>query len=88
MPVTKKYDPNDIAITFNGILITGHADGTFIEVEAEDGFVKHVGSSGDVCIVNKNKDKDKWNGACETCGKGTYTGMNNVEHEGGKCDRS
>jgi hypothetical protein len=26
------------------------------------------------------------NGTCQKCGKGTYTGMNNVEHEGGKCD--
>ena len=27
----------------------------------------------------------RWNGVCPRCGKGTYTGAWNVEHEGGAC---
>lgn len=26
-----------------------------------------------------------WNGTCHACGRGTYTGFNKVEHEGGGC---
>jgi hypothetical protein len=26
-----------------------------------------------------------WNGKCRACGRGTYTGFTQVEHEGGKC---
>lgn len=27
----------------------------------------------------------RWNGTCPSCGRGTYTGLFSVEHEGGNC---
>lgn len=31
----KTYDPKDVKVTFNGVELTGFADGTFIKVERE-----------------------------------------------------
>lgn len=35
---------------------------------------------------SKQQTSSHWNGKCARCGRNTYTGMNNVEHEGGSCD--
>lgn len=43
------YSPDQVSVSFNGIIITGYNDGTFIDVEREENsFTKHVGSLGDV----------------------------------------
>lgn len=50
MSVMRTYIPSEVKTTFRGVEITGYAEGTFIEVERdEDGFMKYVGSGGDVC---------------------------------------
>ena len=44
-----QYSPDLVDVIWNGITITGYADGTFIDVEREvDTFTKKVGSLGDV----------------------------------------
>mgnify|MGYP001589919823 CR=1 FL=1 len=49
MGILTNYSPDFVDVIFNGITITGFADGTFIEVEREvDTFTKKVGSLGDV----------------------------------------
>jgi hypothetical protein len=41
------YDPKEVSASFNGLDITGYAEGTFINAEpAEDAFTKVVGSDG------------------------------------------
>lgn len=43
------YSPDRVILTFAGMIINGFAPDTFIEVERdEDGFMKSVGSLGDV----------------------------------------
>lgn len=45
----KTYDPKDYPLVFNGILIEGFADGTFITIEeTAPGFSSTVGAYGDV----------------------------------------
>ncbi len=34
---------------------------------------------------SQTKADDGWNGKCPRCRKNTYTGMNQIEHEGGVC---
>jgi len=46
---TRRYSPAQVKITFGGILISGYAEGTFIEVERnEDRYTTQVGSLGEV----------------------------------------
>lgn len=48
----KNYSPQFVTISYQGINITGFADGTFIEAErTADGFTKKVGAGGDVVRV-------------------------------------
>lgn len=43
------YSPDQVSVSFNGIIITGYNDGTFIDIEREENaYQKHVGSLGDV----------------------------------------
>lgn len=52
----KTYDPGLVVITVGGNVITGFADGTFINVErTSDSFSKTVGASGEVVRV-RNRD--------------------------------
>ena len=45
----KTYDPKDYPLVFNGILLDGFAEGTYITIEeAVPGFSKVVGAYGDV----------------------------------------
>ncbi len=49
MGTLRNYSPDQVVVSWNGITLTGFADGTFIEVEREvDTFTKKVGSLGDV----------------------------------------
>lgn len=44
-----RYDAKDVALTVDGVFITGFADGTFIEAEKdEDNMDTAVGAQGDV----------------------------------------
>jgi len=55
MPQFRQYDPLDIKMSWNGIIFTGFAEGTFITVERnEDAFNMQVGSGGDVVRVKSN----------------------------------
>lgn len=51
------YDPAQVVFTFAGNLITGFAEGSFVEVSRdEDAFTKHVGSDGEVARTrNRNR---------------------------------
>jgi hypothetical protein len=50
------YDPAGMLITFKGILITGFADGTFLNVERnEDGWFESVGADGHM-IRTRNRN--------------------------------
>ena len=53
----KNYDPGKVFVSFQGIQVTGYAEGTFVSVErAEDAFEMAVGSGGDVTRVrNRNR---------------------------------
>jgi hypothetical protein len=43
------YSPDKVKLNFNGLIINGYANDTFIEVERdEDGFMKYTGALGDV----------------------------------------
>jgi hypothetical protein len=49
MGILTNYSPDFVDVIFDGLTITGFADGTFIEIEREvDTFTKKVGSLGDV----------------------------------------
>lgn len=44
-----QYDPSKVLLNWNGVLITGYQDGTFVTIEyTEANFMTHVGSLGDV----------------------------------------
>lgn len=44
------YSPDEVMCSFLTVIVSGYADGTFIEVERnEDGFTEYVGSGGEVC---------------------------------------
>ena len=50
----KNYDPGKIVVVFRGILISGYAEGTFVNAERnEDSFEVSVGAGGDVTRVRK-----------------------------------
>lgn len=49
------YYPDQVAMVFAGIPITGFADGTFLSVEqSEDSFSLQVGSDGEACRSRTN----------------------------------
>jgi hypothetical protein len=47
---TGTYDPKKVIINFGGIILGGFADGTFVEIAANDadGFKRKVGADGEV----------------------------------------
>lgn len=53
----KNYDPGKVVVTFNGHLLVGFNDGTFVSAErAENAFSMAVGATGDVTRVrNRNR---------------------------------
>jgi hypothetical protein len=53
----KTYSPEHVILAFNGVIISGYANDTFIEVERdEDTFMKYTGSLGDVArTTNLNR---------------------------------
>lgn len=54
---TATYDPKAVIVTFNGKIITGFADGTFIKGERnEDVYTNHVGIDGKVTRVKNNNN--------------------------------
>lgn len=45
----RNYDPKDVSISVDGMIITGVADGSFVTCEkVEDTYVPYVGSQGEV----------------------------------------
>lgn len=51
----KTFDPKNVVITLGGAILSGYADGTFVQVErAEDAFVASVGVDGEVTRVKSN----------------------------------
>lgn len=54
--MTKTYDPKDVSVVVNGRVITGFADGTFINASKEtENYIPHVGAQGEVSrAVNAN----------------------------------
>ena len=49
------YNPDEVAIVFAGIPISGFADGTFLSVEQnEDSFTMQVGTDGEACRSKSN----------------------------------
>lgn len=54
------YDPNEVAIYFNGVLIQGFADGEYISVEhPADDFDEVVGTDGEVARSKTNDRRIK-----------------------------
>lgn len=51
----RTFDPNKVSITFLGNIITGFADGDFVEITGEDGFEMRKGAAGDEDRINKNE---------------------------------
>lgn len=55
--MTKTYDPQKVLITYRGALLTGFADGTFVNVSrAADAFTLTVGADGESARA-KSADK-------------------------------
>jgi len=47
------YDPKQVVVIIGGHIVSGYADGTFVNVERnEDSFALTVGSDGDACRSN------------------------------------
>jgi hypothetical protein len=61
MPFQAKfYDPDEVVIYFNGVLIQGFADGSFIEVEQmSPAFASVVGTDGEVARSKSNDRRVK-----------------------------
>ena len=54
-PIVRTYDPKLIVMAFGGVLITGYAAGTFVQVARNgDSFEKVKGADGGVDRVNRN----------------------------------
>lgn len=49
-PLVGNFDPKKVIIIFGGVPLSGYADGTFVEISAndEEGFKKVVGADGEV----------------------------------------
>lgn len=52
---TRTYDPKQIVMTLGGILFTGYVEGTFVDIEKEDGFKEDIGADGTENRTNTNK---------------------------------
>lgn len=49
------YNPDDVVLVLGAIIVTGYADGTFVNVERnEDSFSLTVGSDGEACRARTN----------------------------------
>lgn len=54
-PIVMTYDPSKVIVTWNGIPITGFADGTFVKISSpSDAFTKKVGADGEVARSRTN----------------------------------
>lgn len=55
--IFRRYSPDQIKLSFNGVPVTGFMDGTFLDVERQEAnFTMHTGSLGDVTRTrNLNK---------------------------------
>jgi hypothetical protein len=54
-PIVRTYDPKLVIATFGGIIFTGYAEGSFIQVAGNgDKFEKSRGADGTVDRINKN----------------------------------
>lgn len=55
MPAPNQYDPNQVAVTCGGKIISGWGDGTYIEAERdEDSYMKKIGVDGEVTRAKNN----------------------------------
>jgi len=55
-PLVTNFDPKKVIVIFGGVPIGGFADGTFVEISAndEEGFKKVVGADGEVARAQSN----------------------------------
>lgn len=54
------FDPKFTAITFNGVFITGFAEGDFLDIDQEEDDVSlAVGADGEVAFAQSNNDSAK-----------------------------
>jgi|SRR5690554_38484 len=53
----RTYDPQDVNVIVNGVVLTGLAEGTFVSIEREEeSYTSYVGAKGEVArAVNANK---------------------------------
>ena len=53
----RTYDPQDVNVIVNGVVLTGLAEGTFLSIEREEeSYTAYVGAKGEVArAVNANK---------------------------------
>lgn len=56
----KTYNPKKVIVTFLGAQLSGFAEGSFVSVESNDLFTKHIGSDGEGCRT-QNADRS---GSC------------------------
>jgi hypothetical protein len=57
MDAVRTYDSKECNLVIGGVVVTGHAEGTWITAErAEDDFSTHVGAHGEVAIAETNND--------------------------------
>jgi len=55
IPAVRTYDSKECNLVINGIVITGVAEGTWIQAErSEDDFTEHVGAHGEVALAESN----------------------------------
>ncbi|MCL2618664.1 MAG: hypothetical protein FWD98_06390, partial [Defluviitaleaceae bacterium] len=51
----RTYDSKEVNLVVEGVVITGHAEGTWISAErSEDDFSEHVGAHGEVALAESN----------------------------------
>jgi hypothetical protein len=55
----KVYDPDQVLFLFATVPIKGYADGTFINIEAQERFVTKVGADGVVTRTKTNSKVDR-----------------------------
>jgi hypothetical protein len=53
--IVRTYDPKQIIVTFGGIIFSGFAEGTFLQItRSGEMFVKQKGADGSINRTNKN----------------------------------
>lgn len=58
--MTNTYDPQDVNVVVNGVILTGFADGTMIKVEKdEDRYTAKVGTKGEVVRARNANEMGK-----------------------------